>query len=446
MGAIYIEVSTTKGAQVQTPSRISDGSSVNRRRGVAADELRRHNLAAVLDRLHHSGPLSRSELAERTGLNRSTIRDLIGELVALQFVEEGPGLASTGPGRPSPVARARADGAVVLALEVTVDSVAARTVGLGGHVYDEVRVARARRTSSPAETIGHVANLAAPLLDSLPPGHRLVGAGIAVAGVVRRSDGFVHIAPNLDWRDVPLGEIAAQALGIERVMLANEADLGALGEYRRGAGRGVGHLIYVAGEVGIGTGIIINGTPMLGSAGYAGETGHNMVNPAGRPCRCGSVGCWETEAGEEALARSAGLPEGLVGQALLEELVSRADREDVTTLEALDHIGRWLGIGIGNLINSFNPEVVVIGGFYSELFAYVEDSVRRGALESSLEAPAKMASIRRCELGVDAPLMGAAELVFAEVIASPAAFKGAGLAHGDAIVPSAAVVASTSNA
>lgn len=429
---------------MQNPSRISDGSSGNRRRGVAADELRRHNLAAVLDRLHHSGPLSRSELAERTGLNRSTIRDLIGELVGLDLVEEGPGIASTGPGRPSPVASARPDGAIVLALELTVDSVAARTVGLGGKVYDEVRVARPRGASSPKETIEHVAGLAAPLLASLPPGHRLVGAGIAVAGVVRRSDGVVHIAPNLGWRDVPLGEIAANELGIERVMLANEADLGALGEYRRGAGRGVGHLIYVAGEVGIGTGIIINGTPMLGSAGYAGETGHNMVNPAGRRCRCGSIGCWETEAGEEALARRAGLPEGLVGQALREELVSKADRGDGTTLEALDEIGRWLGIGIGNLINSFNPEVVVVGGFYSELFPYLEASVRRGALESSLEAPAKMTSIRRCELGVNAPLMGAAELVLAEVIASPGGFAMKRV-HTDGDQASEGIVSSPAN-
>ncbi len=419
---------------------------MNRRRGVAADELRRHNLAAVLDRLHHSGPLSRSDLAVRTGLNRSTIRDLIGELVALELVTEGPGVASVGPGRPSPVASARPDGAVVLALELTVDSVAARTVGLGGKVYDEIRVARPRGTSSPREAIEHAAGLAAPLLAALPAGHTLVGAGIAVAGVVRRSDGFIHIAPNLGWRDVPLGEIAAEELAIERIMLANEADLGALGEYRRGAGRGVGHLIYVAGEVGIGTGIIINGTPMLGSAGYAGESGHNMINPAGHRCRCGSMGCWETEAGEEALARRAGLPDGMVGQALLEELVSRADKGDSATLAALDDIGRWLGIGIGNLINSFNPEVVVIGGFHSQLFEYLENSVRRGAKESSLEAPAEMATIRRCELGVDAPLVGAAELVFAEVIASPAAFNGKNAVAGSdgTVVTDAAVAAPAS--
>ena len=410
-----------KAQALETPSRISDGSSASSRRGVAADELRRHNLAVVLDRLHFSGPLSRSELAERTGLNRSTIRDLIGELIGLELVEEGPGVANSGPGRPSPVARTRPEGAVVLALELTVDSVAARTVGLGGRVYDERREARPRGRFSPEETIEDVTLLAAPLLAALPAEHRLVGVGIAVAGVVRRSDGFVHLAPNLGWHDVALGDMAAAALGIDRVMLANEADLGALGEYRRGAGVGVGHLIYVAGEVGIGTGIILNGSPMLGSAGYAGESGHNLINPGGHRCRCGAVGCWETEAGEEALARRAGLPEGVVGQALLDELTARAGRGDRITLDALDEVGRWLGLGIGNLINSFNPELVVIGGLYSQLYPYLESSVKRGAEESALEAPGKMAQILRCELGVNAPLMGAAELVFGEVIANPAA-------------------------
>lgn len=405
-------------------SRLSRSGSANRRRGVAADEVRRHNLAAVLDRLHLSGSVSRSELAERTGLNRSTIGDLISELSDLGLVEEGPGEANSRPGRPSPVARPRPEGAVVLAVEITVDSVAVSTAGLGGRIYNEVRVARPRARFTPQETIEDVAKLAAPLLASLPDEHNLVGVGVAVAGLVRRSDGFVHLAPNLGWRNVPLEAMAATALGLDRVMMANEADLGALGEYRRGAGSTVGHLIYVAGEVGIGIGIIQNGTPMLGSAGYAGEAGHTMVNPGGRRCRCGTIGCWETEAGEEALARRAGMPEGIVGQALLEELMTKADRGDTQTLRALDDVGRWLGLGIGNLINTLNPDLVVVGGIYSDLFPHLEEAVRKGAAESALEAPAGMADIRQGELGVNSPLIGATELVFSELIANPATFSG----------------------
>ena len=404
------------------PSRISNNGGTDRQRGVASEELRRHNLAAVLDRLHVIGPLSRSELAERTGLNRSTIGDLIGELAELGLVEEGPAQATSGPGRPSPVARVRPEGAVVLAVEVSVDSVGIKTIGLGGHIYNELRVARPRARFSPGQTIEDIAGLSAPLLAALPPHHSLAGVGLAVAGLVRRSDGFVDLAPNLGWKNTPLGTLARDQLGIEPVMMANEADMGALGEYRRGAGVGVGHLIYVAGEVGIGTGIIQNGIPMLGTAGFAGEAGHTMINPQGRPCRCGSIGCWETEAGEEALAWRAGIPEGTQGSALLAELIARAEERDEVTIDALAEVGRWLGLGVGNLVNTFNPELVVIGGFYSDLYDYIEDGIARGAVESGLEAPLRLAEIRRCALGVDAPLIGAAELVLSDVIADPAGF------------------------
>lgn len=393
-------------------------------RGVAADELRRHNLATILDRLHLSGPMSRSELAQTTGLNRSTVADLIGELSKLGLVEEGRGAATSGPGRPSPVAHVRPEGATVLALDVAVESVAVATVGLGGHVYNQIRIARPRERFSPEETVEDIAKLAEPLLGSLPTGHVLVGVGVAVAGVVRRADGFVHLAPNLGWRNVPLGTVVSDRLGVrDSVWMANEADLGALAEYRRGAGAGVGHLLYLAGEAGIGAGIIQEGRPMLGTAGYAGEVGHTRVNPEGRRCRCGGTGCWETEAGEAALSRRAGLSD-LVGQRLVEEVVLKAQVGDERTREALAATGRWLGVGIGNLINILNPDRVVVGGIYHALYPYLEKALEESIGEVAIEAPGESATIARGELGVDAALMGAAELALSAVIANPATVAG----------------------
>ena len=394
------------------------------RRGVAADELRRHNLTAVLDRLHLSGALSRSELTSRTGLNRSTIADLIGELGRLGLVEEGPAVASSGPGRPSSVARTRPEGAIVLALELSVDSIAVATVGLGGHVFNQLRLARPRGRFSPEETVDDVVGLAAPLLSSLPDDHRLVGVGVAVAGVVRRRDGFVHLAPNLGWRNIPLGSLIATRVGVgESVWMANEADLGALAEYRRGAGAGASHLVYIAGEAGIGAGIIQDGRPMLGADGYAGEVGHMLINPAGRPCRCGSRGCWETEAGEEALARRAGLAD-TVGLTLLDHVMAQARAGDPTTLAALEETGRWLGLGVGNLINMFNPDLVVLGGIHHELLPFLDDAVVKAAEQVALEAPTEGAAIVRGQIGVDAALMGAAELALSGVISDPASVAG----------------------
>jgi predicted NBD/HSP70 family sugar kinase len=370
----------------------------------------------VLEQLHVRGPASRSELTAVTRLNRSTVADLIAELAELALVEERAAVVA-GPGRPSPVVHLRPEAAVALAVELVVDSIAVATVGLGGHVYNRVRVARPRDRFSPEETVQDVAKLAGPLLDSLPSPHRLCGVGAAVAGITRRADGFVHLAPNLGWRDVPLAALLSEELAIGApVAVANEADLGALAEHRRGAPPGTDHLLYVSGEVGIGGGVIVDGKPLLGAAGYAGETGHMLVNPNGRACRCGATGCWETEAGELALLRRARVRGDASG---VDTVAERATAGDVTAVRAIAEVGRWLGIGIGDLVNLFNPQLVVLGGLYERLFDRFAPSVQEGMRTRVLAAPGTQVTIVPSALGADAALLGAAELVLAGVIADP---------------------------
>ena len=410
----------TAGSRRRTSGTRASGKGA---RGLAADELRRHNLSAVLERLHLLGPGSRSELTAMTGLNRSTIADLIGELVGLGLAEEGPAAAASGPGRPSPVVSIRQDGALVLAVEMEVDSIAVATIGLGGHVYSLTRRTRTRGVMEPEEVAHAVRALADPLLRSLPPHGMFAGIGVAVAGVTRRSDGFVHLAPNLGWRDVPLAEILSPVFGgCSPVAVANEADLGALGEHRRGVRPGVAHLLYVSGEAGIGAGVIIDGKPLLGSAGYAGEAGHMTVNPGGHECQCGSVGCWETEAGEAALLRHAGSAGDATGFEAVDAVLKRAAAGDPAALGGLHEVGRWLGLGIGNLVNIFNPQLVVLGGLYQRLFPFIEEVVVTAAASKALAAPGHGVTIAASGLGADAALVGAAELVLSPLIADPAGF------------------------
>ena len=390
-------------------------------RGVAGDEVRRHNLGAVLEHLHMTGPASRSDLVAATGLNRSTIADLVGQLTELGLVVEGPAPSASGPGRPSLVVSASPEGAAVLAVEIDVDSIAVATLGLGGHVFNRLRVDRPRGRFSPEETVQDVARLAAPLLSSLPDDRALVGIGVGMAGITRRPDGFVRLAPNLGWHDIPLGNMLAKALDVAvPVRVANEADLGALGEYRRSPRPGVRHLVYVSGEVGIGAGVIVDGEPLLGADGYAGEAGHTLITPEGVRCRCGVTGCWETEAGEAALVRRIRSLKGKTGTALVEAVTARMAAGDEETQTGVADIGRWLGLGIGNLINIFNPDVIVLGGLYSDLYSYLEAAVVGGARSSALAAPFESASIIRGALGSDAPLVGAAELALADVFTDPA--------------------------
>jgi predicted NBD/HSP70 family sugar kinase len=175
--------------------------------------------------------------------------------------------------------------------------------------------------------------------------------------------------------------------------------------------------VYVSGEVGIGTGVIVDGRPMLGYAGYAGEAGHTLINPDGRPCRCGATGCWETEAGESALRRKAGIRAGTDG---IDVLLARAEAREPRTLQAIAEVGRWLGLGLGNLVNLFNPEVIVLGGLYQRLFHHFEPSLLEALPQQALRASRAQVVIAPSDLDPAAPLLGAAELVLSGVLLDPA--------------------------
>jgi hypothetical protein len=260
--------------------------------GQRSETVRRANLSSIVRELHERGPLSRSELVARTGLTRSAIRGLIGELVLAGLASEEPAVRLGTPGRPSPLVRPNPAGAAVLALEIEVDSLAAAVVGLGGQVAGLIRVDRPRGHTSVDEIAGDLAGLADVVRAGRPADDVLIGVGVAVAGVVRRSDGFVSMAPNLGWKDAPLGERLALALAVPApISVSNEADLGVLAEHRRGAARGTDDVLYISGEVGVGGGLLVDGRPLSGAAGYGGEIGHIPVNPGGTACRCGSVGC-----------------------------------------------------------------------------------------------------------------------------------------------------------
>lgn len=390
------------------------------RRGTGQEEVRRHNLSVLLRHLHAAGPTTRSDLTARTGLNRSTIGVLVGDLAARGFVVEGKATATGGPGRPSPPVHPRPEGAVALALEVDVDSLAAATVGLGGHVLGRRRVDRPGGRFSPEDTVDELARLARPLLRRLPAGAPVVAAGVAVVGLVRVGDGCVRVAPNLGWVDVPLAALVRRRLRLRvPVAVGNEADLGARSEHVRGAGVGIDDLVYLSGEVGVGAGIIVGGRHLRGAEGYGGEVGHLPVNPAGQACGCGSVGCWETEVGEGALLRRAGRSAEPGDRTAVRTLLDDARAGDDAARAAVEAFGRWLGVGLAGVVNVFNPRRVVLGGLFAELHPLVARTVDAELDGRALDASRAVVDVVVSALGVDAPLLGAAELALDELLGDP---------------------------
>jgi len=383
--------------------------------GATHDGVRRHNLASVLRRLHLYGAVSRTELTAHTGLNRSTVGDLAAELVAAGLAREAGAEPRSTAGRPSLLLAPNSDGVYVLALDVAVDGLVAARVGLGGQVLSRRHLVQPR-AEHDVDWVGiRLARLARQVVASAPDGARCVGVGVAVCGSVSHPDGFVRFAPNLGWVDVPLGKLLLERLGTDvDVHIGNDATLGALAEHMRGAAAGANSAVYLSGEVGVGAGVISDGRLLLGAGGYLGEVGHMMVNPRGRRCRCGARGCWETEVGEEALLAAAGLP----STAQVGEVLAAAAGGDRTAVAALRRTGTWLGLGIANLVNLFNPQVVICGGLLREVFPAVEPATT-DAMRRALIAPGEMVQVCLPGLGAYSTVLGAAEAAFESLLVDP---------------------------
>ncbi len=390
--------------------------------GQQSETIHRANLSAIMRTLHEHGPRSRSELVSVTGLTRSTIRALVGELVVGGFANERPATLDGTPGRPSPVVALNPTGAVVIALEIAVDSLAAAVVGLGGEVVSHIREALPAERTGLDDVVAALAALAARVARAIPAESQFIGYGVAVVGVVRRSDGMVSMAPNLGWRDEPLGVRLAQVLEPRRpIAIANESDLAALAELRRGAGIGYDDVILIWGSVGVGGGIIVDGQALTGADGYSGEVGHIPVDPEGLPCRCGSSGCWETVVGSGALLRRAGHRTD-AGEGSVDEVHRDAERGDPRALAAFAETGRWLGIGLAGLINVLDPRLVLLGGRLASSFPFVQSSLEAELDRRVQRAIRHLVRVTPATLGQDAPLLGAAELALESLIDDPVAW------------------------
>ena len=381
--------------------------------GARPDEVRRHNRTVLLRRLHVGGPTTRASLAAELGLNRSTIKALVDGLAETGVVEEKVPRQRSGAGRPSLLVLPQPHAAVVLAVDVRVDQVSIALVGLGGAILGRNSWNLRVHTREPEEVITHVVDSAIVLAADI--GVRMVAGGVSVPGVVRRSDGMVHEAPNLHWTDVPLGDRLSTVFDMP-VMVGNDAELGALAEYLRGAARDSSDTVYVSADVGVGGGVIADGSALRGTAGYVGELGHMVVNPAGRRCYCGSTGCWETEVGEPALCRALGLREGAPRGAVVAELRALAASPDLVR-SRLGEFAEWLTVGLVNVVNVLGPELVVLGDLFTalptSLISDVVAEVRKRSLVSRAVGGIRIAV---STLGADSTLLGAAELAFEPVL------------------------------
>ncbi|WP_458042496.1 MULTISPECIES: ROK family protein [Bacteria] len=382
-------------------------------RATTFEAVRRANLARLVRILHLAGPQSRAQLTATTGLNRSTIADLVAELASIGVAEELPPAPSTRAGRPSPVV-ATHPSIMAIAANPEVDALALAAVRLDGTVAARRRI-EVDHLLTPAETVRLVAETIEQWRADELADARLVGLGFAVPGLVRGADGMVRNAPHLGWHDVPLHELAAEATGLP-IVVGNDASLGAVAEHLFGAGRGIDNLVYLnGGASGIGGGLIVHGMPVAGASGYAGEFGQNRPGIPSTADRLAGDGVLEDEVSRARLLAVAALV--TADEPTLAAALAASDLPDAR--EEIARQRRILTTALANVVNVLNPQVIVLGGFLATIAEGGTGELLEDVRALSMPAAAEDVAIRSAALGEDRLLVGAAEAAFARLLDDP---------------------------
>jgi len=250
---------------------------------------------------------------------------------------------------------------------------------------------------------------------------QLHSISIAAAGAIDFEQGVVTSSPNLPgWHDIPLRDMVNRKYRV-KTFLINDASAAALGEHQFGVGRGVNNLIYLTVSTGIGGGIIIDGRLYLGPSGSAGEIGHMTIDVNGPKCSCGNIGCLEMLASGTAMAREAirrisqgeessltEMVEGKIGDITAEKVGVSAEGGDSLALEVISQAANYLGVGMVNLVNIFNPEMIIVGGGVAQMGDLLLAPARQAVEERAFQLPAQAVRIVPAQLGDSAGLLGAA--------------------------------------
>ncbi|HEX5089096.1 MAG TPA: ROK family transcriptional regulator [Nocardioides sp.] len=405
-----------------------------------ADQLtvRRTNLGLVLRRLRDHGPRSRAGLAGELGMTRSAVSALVADLAERGLVRTGQ-VERGGVGRPG--TSVALDGRAVggLGAEINVNHVSALALDLRGQVVSEHKIALDTRAVPVEEVLDRLAELVrATLTDLEGRDMEAVGLTVGVAGLVDRTRAVLTHGPNLGWHDVPVGELLRSRLGARLpITVDNEGNLAAIAEATPGDPDRQDVLV-IFGEVGVGGGIVAGGRLLRGRQGYAGEFGHMIVEPQGRRCGCGRVGCWETVTGLRALLDLAADPDDPVRDPALAiddrlaELNRRASLGDARTLAALERVGGWVGVGAALLTNVLNPASIVLSGYFAAVGHHMRVAIEAQLLAGVLAPDAGGTRVELSTLGFTAAVRGGAALALETVFADPTCIEPRALAEGAA--------------
>lgn len=399
-----------------------------------ADQLlvKQINKMLVLNTIYKERPISRAEIAKLTGLNKSTVSALVDELLSESLILE-IGIGESQGGRKPIHLSINEEVGSVIGIDLGVNYILSILTNFAGDIIWEKRIAIKNRLTSPLQKIRDLVGLINETINHAPTTIRgIIGIGVGVPGMVNYDQGCVLSAPNLLWENIKLKDILEEEFNIP-TLIDNEANAGAIGEKWFGLGKKTSELVYVSAGIGIGAGIVVNNELYRGAHGLAGELGHMTINAHGTKCTCGNIGCWEEYASEKALLRylkenAPEYPDSILlsggdssyfDNLNIFQIVEAASKGDRLAIAGFKNIGYYLGVGVANLINAFNPECVVVGNVLSLVDDILMDELRKEVARRSFSYRYSHVKIVSSELYMKACALGAVALVISRSYASP---------------------------
>ncbi|TRW40160.1 ROK family protein [Bacillus sp. PW192] len=366
--------------------------------------VKKVNQKLLLNEILKNAPISRAKLSEMTGLNKSTVSSQVNTLMKENLVFEIGQGQSSGGRRPVMLVFNKKAGYSV-GIDVGVDYVNGILTDLEGTIVLDQH--HHLECSSPEITKDILIEMIHHFIANMPQSpYGLIGIGICVPGLIDKNQKIVF-APNSNWRDIDLKSFVQKKFNVP-VFIENEANAGAYGEKVFGAAKNHFNMIYASIGTGIGIGVIINNDLYRGVGGFSGEMGHMTIDFNGPKCSCGNRGCWELYASEKALLTSLQTKEKKVST---QDIIDLAHLNDIETLHALQNFGFYLGIGLTNILNTFNPQAIILRNSIIESHPMVLHSIKSEVSSRVYSQLDNSYELLPSILGKNAPALGMSSIV-----------------------------------
>lgn len=404
-----------------------EADPVSRARATRATvrDLRLVNRTAVLRPLFLDGPLNRIVLAERTGLSSASVTNVVADLIAEQLVIEA-GTEESDGGRPRVLLRVNPDFAVVIGVDVGETGIRVEGFDLSMKELAGSTVDVHPQRDDAGTVVEGIADAVNDLKRGFErDGRRILGVGVGVPGVVEHAASEVRVhAPGIGWEAVPLARLLSERIDLP-LLVENGAKTLGQAEMWLGAGRDARDAVITLWGTGVGAAVFVDGAIFRGFASSAGEWGHTCVVVGGSACRCGASGCLEAYIGAQRLLRDwaendsgIALDRDLDQEDWLDRLIASAPTEPAAAA-LLERTAVYFGTAAANLVNLFNPEKIIVGGWVgSKLAPVLMPKIRSVLSAQALDYAATRVTVEVGELGTDAVALGASTLIVEELLSA----------------------------